>query len=217
MTITRMLVLAAISRRRLRAVVERLPLEPSRGHPWSRSRRHRVLIACAALRTNLTMRELAATFDVSKSTAHRIVSTMIPRLAALSAITHLRDRRVSWVIDGTLIPPRDHFLAARSKNRWSCNAQILIQQRDLRIVRDVRGRSWQSQRSNPLPRIGDRGPLQAAWPRPRRRRLPWRPRARNADVSRSSHPPQSSLAPTSPTPSAGRARHCSAEELASSP
>ena len=45
------------------------------------------------------------------------------------------DRRESWVVDGTLIPTRDHRRAARSKNyRWSCNAQILIRRRDLRIA-----------------------------------------------------------------------------------
>ena len=38
-------------------------------------------------------------------------------------------------MDGTLIPTRDHETAARSKNyRWSCNAQILIRRRDLRVI-----------------------------------------------------------------------------------
>jgi hypothetical protein len=44
-----------------------------------------MLIARAALRTNLTMRELGACFAVSKSTAHRIVSLMTPQIAALAA------------------------------------------------------------------------------------------------------------------------------------
>jgi hypothetical protein len=93
------------------------------------------LIRCAALRTNLTVRELAASFAISKSAAHRIVSTMTSRLAALGAENRPSDRRESWVVDGTLIPTRDHRRAARSKNyRWSCNAQVLIRRRDLRIV-----------------------------------------------------------------------------------
>lgn len=134
-----MLVLAAITKRRLLAIVGRLRTEPRSGRPWPRSRADRVLIACAALRTNVTIRELAATFALSRSTAHRIVTTMIPQLAALAAAA-LRDRRVSWVVDGTLIPTRDHHRAARSKNyRWSCNAQILIQRRDLRIVATAAG------------------------------------------------------------------------------
>jgi hypothetical protein len=87
MTTTRMLVLAAITRRRLAAVIGQLPSEPQRGRPWSCSLAQRILIACTALRTNLTVRELAASFAISKSAAHRIVSTMTPRLAALGAQT----------------------------------------------------------------------------------------------------------------------------------
>jgi hypothetical protein len=128
-----MQVLAAITRRRLDIVMKRLGVERRHGRPWSRSLQQRVLIACAALRTNLTIRELAAVFQISKSAAHRIVATMTPRLAALA--NEPRDRRWSWVIDGTLIPTRDHRHAARSKNyRWSCNAQVLVRRRDLRVV-----------------------------------------------------------------------------------
>jgi hypothetical protein len=135
MTTSHMLVLAAISHRRLAVLIRKLGAEPRRGRPWSRSLRHRVLITCAALRTNLTLRELAASFDISKSAAHRIVSTLTPRLSALAQGSFVRDRRASWIIDGTLIPTRDHARAARSKNyRWSCNAQILISRRDLRVV-----------------------------------------------------------------------------------
>ena len=69
-----------------------------------------MLVACAALRTNLIMRELGACFAIS------------------------------WVVDGTLIPTRDHSHAAKSKNdRWSCNAQIWIRRRDLRIVAKTAG------------------------------------------------------------------------------
>jgi hypothetical protein len=135
MTISRMLVLAAITHRRLEAVLHRLPPEPCRGRPWSSSLRRRVLITCAALRTNLTIRELAASFAISKSTAHRIIASLVPKLAALLEETRPRDRRESWVVDGTLIPTRDHDTAARSKNyRWSCNAQILVRRRDLKVV-----------------------------------------------------------------------------------
>lgn len=98
-----------------------------------------MLIACAALRTNLTMRELAAVFRISKSSAHRIVATLPPELAAIgSETTH--DRRVSWIVDGTLIPTRDHTRAARSNNyRWSCNAQVLVHRRDLHIIASSAG------------------------------------------------------------------------------
>lgn len=129
------LVLAAMTERHLAEAVTRVPDACRRGRPWSRTLRQRVLITCAALRSNLTLRELAACFAISKSTAHRIVSTMTPRIAALAALDRPHDRRESWVVDGTLIPTRDHHHAAKSKNyRWSCNAQILIRRRDLRII-----------------------------------------------------------------------------------
>lgn len=140
MTTSRMLVLAALTRRRLATVLRSLPPEVQRGRPWSRSRTQRVLIACAALRTNLTIRELAASFTISRSAVHRIVRAMTPLLAALARDTRPHDRRESWVVDGTLIPTRDHRRAARSKNyRYSCNAQVLIRRRDLTIARTVAG------------------------------------------------------------------------------
>ena len=140
MTTVHMLVLAAISERRLAAVLQRLPAERRRGRPWSCALPARVLIACTALRTNLTFRELAASFAISKSAAHRMVSTMTTQLAALAGERRPSDRRESWVVDGTLIPTRDHRCAARSKNyRWSCNAQILVRRRDLRVVATCAG------------------------------------------------------------------------------
>jgi hypothetical protein len=88
----------------------------------------------------LTVRELAMIFAISKSTAHRIVSTMTPRLAALGCNHMPDDRRESWGVDGTLIPTRDRTRAAKSKNyRWSCNAQILIRRRDLWIISTTAG------------------------------------------------------------------------------
>jgi DNA-binding MarR family transcriptional regulator len=75
MTTPQMLVLAALSRERLTTILRCLGAEPCRGRPWSASRRQRVLLACAALRTNLTIRELAATFGVSRSAAHRVIAS----------------------------------------------------------------------------------------------------------------------------------------------
>jgi hypothetical protein len=140
MTIRRMHLLAAVSSGQLAFMMRRLPPERRRGRPWSRTFRHRVLIACVALRTNLTIRELAAVFQISKSTAHRIVATITPKLAALVRESLCRDRRWSWIVDGTLIPTRDHSHAAKSKNyRYSCNAQLLVRRRDLAIVASVTG------------------------------------------------------------------------------
>lgn len=76
MSIQRLLVLASLTHRRLVALLRQLPADARRGRPWSCSRRRRVLIACVALRTNLTVRELAALCALSKSAAHRIVATI---------------------------------------------------------------------------------------------------------------------------------------------
>jgi hypothetical protein len=137
MTIRRMHVLAALDPRRLESVVKRLDAErirDRRGRPWPHSLRVRALIACTALRTNQTLRELAAVFGLSKSAGHRIVATLTRRLAALANESH-RDRRGSWIVDGTLIPTRGHACAAKFKTyRWSCNAQVLVRHRDLRVL-----------------------------------------------------------------------------------
>ena len=117
-------------------VVTRLrATEHRRGHRWAQSLHRRVLVGCVALRTNLTVRELAAVFAISKSQAHRIVANLTARLAALLDSTVIWNRRWSWVVDGTLVPTRDHLRAAKSKNyRWSCNAQVLIRRLDLHVI-----------------------------------------------------------------------------------
>jgi hypothetical protein len=142
MTVARLLALASMPRRQLEAIVARLE-RPSRrsrrGRPRSCSLRRRVVLTCVALRTNLTIRELAACAAISSSTAHRIVAALTPLLADLVG-SPPRDRRVSWVVDGTLIPTRDHARAAKSKNyRYSCNAQILIRRGDLRVIATLAG------------------------------------------------------------------------------
>jgi hypothetical protein len=118
----------------LELIVNRLVAsERTRGRPWSRSLQQRAIIVCVALRTNLTIRELGEIFAISKSQIHRILVDLVPRMAALLAVNV--DRRASWVLDGTLIPTRDHATAGKSKNyRWSCNVQVLIRRRDLRII-----------------------------------------------------------------------------------
>ena len=97
-----------------------------------------VVVACTSLRTNLTVRELAAVFDISHAHAHahRIVADIVHRIARLAAATPERlDRRYSWVVDGSLVPTRDHCIAAKAKNyRWSCNVQVLIRRTDLHVV-----------------------------------------------------------------------------------
>ena len=65
-------------------------------------------------RTNLTMRQIGPLFGVSHSAAHRVIATLGPLLALAPA--RRRPKGQVAIIDGTLIPTRDHRLAAQSKN-----------------------------------------------------------------------------------------------------
>ncbi|MDB4961266.1 MAG: putative transposase for insertion sequence element [Myxococcales bacterium] len=81
------------------------------------------------------MRELGALCSMSKSQVHRILTDLTPRLGALLGSPVVLDRRPTWVLDGTLVPTRDHAAAATSKNyRWSCNAQVLVRASDLTVI-----------------------------------------------------------------------------------
>ncbi len=96
-----------------------------RGRPWSLQLPDRVLLVAAYWRTNLTMRQIGPLFGVSHSAAHRVIDTVGPLLA----LAPVRKRRIDQVtiVDGTLIPTRDHRVAAPSKNyRYSTNLQVAI-------------------------------------------------------------------------------------------
>jgi hypothetical protein len=84
-----------------------------------------VLLAAAYWRTNLTLRQLAPLFGISKSAADRIVDHTGPLLAM-----HQRQRFRSGtvlIVDGTLVPTRDHQVAEQSKNyRYSTNHQVVV-------------------------------------------------------------------------------------------
>lgn len=129
--------LTGLGPQQIEAIVDQLrPTRPrSRGRPWAASLRRRVVVACASLRTNLTVRELAAVFAISRAQVHRILVDLVPRLGALFERTQHGDRRRTWIVDGTLVPTRDHLAVAKSKNdRWSCNLQVLARHKDLRVV-----------------------------------------------------------------------------------
>lgn len=79
------------------------------GRPWGLSPEDRVLLVAAYWRTNLTLRQLAPPFGVSKSAADRIIDPLGP-LPALRQ--HRRFRRdVVLFVDGTPAPTRDHEVA----------------------------------------------------------------------------------------------------------
>jgi hypothetical protein len=101
--------------------------EPAlKGRPWKLGFEDRVLLVAAYWQTNLTIRQIAALFGTSKSAADRIIDDLAPKLA-------LRPRKryapaTVLIVDGTLVPTRDHRIAAKSKNyRYSTNHQVVIQ------------------------------------------------------------------------------------------
>jgi hypothetical protein len=96
-----------------------------RGRPWSLPLEDRVLLVAAYWRANLTLRQLAPLFGISKSAADRIVDHLGPALALQPRKRYRRDTVL--IVDGTLVPTRDRSVAASSKNyRHSTNHQVVI-------------------------------------------------------------------------------------------
>lgn len=96
-----------------------------RGRPWSLPLEDRVLLVTTYWRTNLTMRQLAPFFGISKSAADRIIDHLGPRLALQPRWRFRRDTVL--IVDGTLVPTRDHSIAEQSKNyRYSTAHQVVI-------------------------------------------------------------------------------------------
>lgn len=103
-----------------------------KGRPWSLPLEERVLLVAAYWRTNLTLRQLAPLFGVSKSAADRIIDHLGP-LISLRPRKRFRKDAV-LIVDCTLVPTRDHAVAEQSKNyRYSTNHQVVIDA-DTRLV-----------------------------------------------------------------------------------
>ncbi|WP_345639240.1 transposase, partial [Streptomyces lacrimifluminis] len=106
--------------------------DQQRGRPWSLALEDRILLVTAYWRTNLTMRQLAPLFGVSKSAADRIIDHLGP-LLALRQRKRFRKNTV-LIVDGTLVPTRDHTVAEQSKNyRYSTAHQVVIDA-DTRLI-----------------------------------------------------------------------------------
>ncbi|MFJ6907147.1 transposase family protein [Streptomyces griseoluteus] len=92
------------------------------GRPWSLPLEDRVLLVAAYWRPNLTLRQLAPLFGISTSAVCRVVDHL-GRLLALKQRQRFRKDTV-LIVDGTLVPTRDHSIAEKSKNhRYSTNHQ----------------------------------------------------------------------------------------------
>jgi hypothetical protein len=102
-----------------------------KGRPWSLPLEDRVLLVAAYWRTNLTLRQLAPLFGVSKSAADRIIDHLVPTLALQQRKRFRKDTVL--IADGTLVPTRDHTIAEQSKNYHSTNHQVVIDA-DTRLV-----------------------------------------------------------------------------------
>lgn len=92
-----------------------------RGRPWSLPLENRVLLVVAYWRTNLTLRQLAPLFRVSKSAADRIIDHLGPARALQQRKRFRKDTVL--IVDGTLVPTRDH-------NRNDCKARELSGTKD---------------------------------------------------------------------------------------
>lgn len=114
------------------AVQRESAAEPRTGRPWGLSLEDRILLVAAYWRTNLTMRQLALLFGTSKSAADRIIDHIGPLLALPPRRRFARGTVL--IVDGTLVPTRDHAVAEQSKNyRYFTNHQVVIDA-DTRLV-----------------------------------------------------------------------------------
>lgn len=105
---------------------------PGRGRRWALSLEDRVLLVVTYWRTNLTMRQLAPLFGVSKSAADRIIDHLARRLALQPRRRFAKEAVL--IVDGTLVPTRDHKVAEQSKNyRYSTSLQVVIDA-DTRLI-----------------------------------------------------------------------------------
>jgi hypothetical protein len=92
----------------------------------------RVLLVAAYWQTNLTLRQPAPLSGVSKSAADRVIAHLGPSLA-FQPRKRFRKGTV-LIVDGTLVPTRDHTIAEQSKNyRYSTNHQVVIDA-DTRLI-----------------------------------------------------------------------------------
>jgi hypothetical protein len=119
-----------------------------KGRPWGLSLEDRALLVAAYWRTNLTMRQLAPLFGVSKSAADRIIDHLGPMLALQPRKRFAKDTVL--IVDGTLVPTR-HTIAKQSKNyRNSTNHQVVIDA-------DTGSSSWSANRCSGTAMTARRG------------------------------------------------------------
>lgn len=103
------------------------------GRQWCLDLADRVLLVATYYRTNLTMRQVAPLFGIKQAAVHRIIDRLGPHLA-LTLVNRRHTPDTVLIVDGTLVPARDHAVAAPAKNyRYSANVQVIIDA-DTRLV-----------------------------------------------------------------------------------
>jgi hypothetical protein len=96
------------------------------GRRWGLVLADRVLLVAVYYRTNLTLRQVAPLFGISKSAAGRVVDHLAP-LLVLAPMRKPHGPGTVLIVDGTLVPTHDRTVAASSKNyRYSTNLQVVI-------------------------------------------------------------------------------------------
>ena len=110
----------------VRVVAARGGEQTGTGRRWGLSLADRVLLVAVYYRTNLTYRQVALLFGISKSAAGRVVDHLAPYLA-LSPVKRTHSPERVLIVDGTLVPTHDRTMSASSKNyRYSVNMQVAI-------------------------------------------------------------------------------------------
>ena len=113
-------------RKLVRIVAGRGGEQTGTGWRWGLSLADRVLLVAVYYRTNLTFRQVALLFGISKSAANRVVDHLAP-LLALAPVTRKHSPDTVLIVDGTLVPTHDRSMSASSKNyRYSVNMQVVI-------------------------------------------------------------------------------------------
>lgn len=115
-----------------------------KGRPWSLSLEDRVLLVASYWRANLTPRQLAPLFGVSKSSAGLIIDPLAPSLALQQRKRFRKTPRLSWTAPWS--PP--------ATSRWPSSRRTTESARaGLRASADAAMR--QSHGCQPPQRIGD--------------------------------------------------------------
>lgn len=113
-------------RKLVRVVAARGGEQTGTGRRWGLTLADRVLLIAVYYRTNLTLRQVALLFGVSKSAAHRVVDHLAP-LLVLAPVTMRHGPDTVLIVDGTLVPVHDRSVSASSRNyRYSANLQVVI-------------------------------------------------------------------------------------------